>query len=133
MRLPGEADELTARIKVNYYLTRKDFPNFEKEIVAYMKSYNDKMTDGDLNSVAWAVFQNCADMSCVSNILDWSKRLKDNGEAGYVDTYANILYKLGKKDDAIALETKALGLAGDSDKAGLQETLDKMKKGEKTW
>jgi thioredoxin-related protein len=133
LKLPAEADELTGRIKVNYYLTRKDFPNFEKEIVAYMKSYNDKMTDGDLNNVAWAVFQNCADMSCVSNILDWSKRLKDNGEAGYVDTYANILYKLGKKDDAIALETKALGLAGDSDKAGLQETLEKMKKGEKTW
>jgi hypothetical protein len=50
-----------------------------------------------------------------------------------VDTYANILYKLGKKDDAIAMETKAMSLAGDPDKASFQEAIDKMKKGEKTW
>ena len=132
-KLPAQADELTARLKLNYYLSKKDFPNFEKEIVAYMKSYNDKLTDGDLNSMAWAVFQNCSDMTCVTDILDWSKRLKDNSEPGYVDTYANILYKLGKKDDAIALETKAMEQAGGADKASFQETINKMKNGEKTW
>ena len=36
-------------------------------------------------------------MSCVSEVLDWSKRLRDNNIAAYEDTYANILYKLGKK------------------------------------
>ncbi|HTR30182.1 MAG TPA: thioredoxin family protein [Puia sp.] len=132
-KLPAQADELTARIKLNYFLSKKDFPSFEKEIVAYVKSYNDKLTDGDLNSMAWAVFQNCSDMSCVSDILDWSKRLRDNNEPGYIDTYANILYKLGKKDDAIALETKAMTLAGGADKASFKETIDKMKNGEKTW
>jgi thioredoxin-related protein len=132
-KLPAQADELTARIKLSYYLSKKDFPNFEKEIVAYIKSYNDKLTDGDLNGMAWAVFQNCADMTCVTDILDWSKRLRDNSEPGFVDTYANILYKLGKKDAAIALETKAMQQASGSDKASFQETIDKMKKGEKTW
>jgi thiol-disulfide isomerase/thioredoxin len=132
-RLPGEADELTARVEISYFLSKKDFPNFERAMVTYMKTYNDKISDGELNNIAWSVFQNCSDMSCVSDILDWSKRLKDNSEAGYVDTYANILYKLGKKDDAIALETKAMSLAGDSDKASFQETINKMKNGEKTW
>jgi hypothetical protein len=132
-KVPAEADELTARIKLSYYMTVKDFPAFEKVMVAYMKSYSSKMTDGELNNIAWGVFQDCADMTCVSQVLDWSKRLKDDGNAAYMDTYANILYKLGKKDDAIALETKAVGLAGEPDKAGLQETLGKMKKGEKTW
>jgi hypothetical protein len=102
-------------------------------MVVYMKTYNSKISDEDLNNVAWDVFQSCPDMSCVSKVLDWSKRLKDNGNAAFMDTYANILYKLGNKNDAIALETKALGLAGDTDKASFQETLDKMKKGEKTW
>jgi tetratricopeptide (TPR) repeat protein len=114
-------------------LSKKDFPEFEKAIVAYMKAYSDKMSDDELNNIAWSVFQGCSDMTCVSEVLDWSKRLKDNNNAAFVDTYANILYKLGKKDDAIALETKAVSLASDPDKAGLQETLDKMKKGEKTW
>jgi thioredoxin-related protein len=129
-KLPGDADEFTARVKVNYYLSKKDFPNFEKAIVAYMKTYNNKMDDNDLNNIAWSVFQNCPDMTCVSEVLDWSKRLKDNNTAAFVDTYANILYKLGKKDDAIALETKAMTLAGSTDKASFQETIDKMKKGE---
>ena len=132
-RLPAQADELTARVKVNYYMGKKDWPGFEKAIVAYMKTYNDKMTIDELNNIAWSVFQGCPDMTCVSDILDWSKRLKDDNSSAFVDTYANILYKLGKKDDAIALETKAVSLASDPDKPGLQETLDKMKKGEKTW
>ncbi len=132
-KLPASADELTARIKVAYYLSKKDFPEFEKAIVGYMKTYSDKMSDDELNNVAWGVFQGCSDMTCVSEVLDWSKRLKNNNNAAYMDTYANILYKLGKKDDAIAQETKAVSLASDADKPGLQETLGKMKKGEKTW
>ncbi|HUB60874.1 MAG TPA: thioredoxin fold domain-containing protein [Puia sp.] len=133
-RLPAEADELTARIKVNYYLSRKDWPDFGKTMVAYMKTYNNKITDDELNNIAWGVFQGCPDMTCVSEVLDWSKRLKDDSNAAFMDTYANILYKLGKKDDAIALETKALGLAaGDTDKASFQDTINKMKRGEKTW
>jgi len=98
-----------------------------------VKTYDSKITDNELNNFAWGVFEGCPDMTCVSKILDWSKRLRDNKDASYVDTYANILYKLGKKDDAIALETKAMDLAGASDKASFQETIDKMKKGEKTW
>ncbi|HLX67438.1 MAG TPA: DUF255 domain-containing protein, partial [Puia sp.] len=97
-RLPASADELTARIKVTYYLTKKEFPDFEKAIVAYMKTYSDKMSDDELNNIAWGVFQGCSDMTCVSDVLDWSKRLKDDSTAAYMDTYANILYKLGKKD-----------------------------------
>src|SRR6185312_5107312 len=131
--LPAEADELTARIKVNYYRSRNDWPAFEHAIVAYMKTYGGKMSDPELNDIAWSVFQKCADMSCVSDVLDWSKRLKDAKEPAFMDTYANILYKLGKKDEAIALETKAAGLAGTADKAGYQATIGKMKKGEKTW
>jgi thiol-disulfide isomerase/thioredoxin len=132
-RLPADADELTARVKVTYYMGKKDWPGFEKAMVAFMKNYNDKMRDDELNNIAWSVFQGCPDMTCVSDVLDWSKRLKDNSEAGFVDTYANILYKLGKKDDAIALETKVVGMVPDADKSSYQETLNKMKKGEKTW
>jgi len=132
-KLPAEADELTARVKITYYMGKKDFPDFEKAMVAYMKTYNDKISDGELNNIAWSVFQNCPDMTCVSDVLDWSKRLKDNTDPTLVDTYANILYKLGKKDDAIALETKAMSLAGDTDKASFQQTIDKMRRGEKTW
>jgi hypothetical protein len=132
-KLPAEADELTARVKIDFYRGRKDWPNFEKAMVAYMKTYSDRMTDPELNDLTWSVFQNCPDMTCVSEVLDWSKRLKDGNDAAFVDAYANILYKLGKKDDAIALETKAIGMVPDADKSSYQQTLNKMKTGEKTW
>ena len=131
--LPAEADELTLRIKINYYSNKKDWPNFETAIVGYMKTYGAQMSVNDLNSVAWDVFQKCPDMTCVSDILDWAVKLKESNEYAAMDTYANILYKLGHKDEAIALETKAMGLAIDGDKPGYQATIDKMKKNEKTW
>ena len=53
----------------------------------------------------------------------------------FIDTYANLLYKTGKKDLAVEWEQKALNILkqNNEDYAGYQETLDKMKKGEKTW
>ena len=132
-KLPAQADELTARIKVNYYGRSKDWTHFETAIVAYMKQYGAQMSDPELNSLAWGVFQGCPDMSCVSHILDWSVQLKQSNDPGFMDTYANILYKLGHKDDAIALEQKAITLSAPDSKADLQATLDKMQRGEKTW
>ncbi|HEX8677598.1 MAG TPA: hypothetical protein VF700_10285 [Segetibacter sp.] len=97
-----------------------------------MKDYGDKVSAGELNNFAWAVFENCKDMTCVKEALEWSKKsFKDNNNPMFIDTYANILYKLGNKEEAIKWEEKALALAK-NDKA-IQETLDKMKKGEKTW
>ena len=73
-------------------------------------------------------------MTCVSEALDWSKRSFDGKpNAMFMDTYANILYKMGKKEEAIAWEQKAVDLADDATKAQLQPSLEKMKKGEKTW
>jgi len=87
-----------------------------------------------LNEFAWAVFQNCNDMTCVAEALEWSKRSFANEQnPAYMDTYANILYKMGKKDHAIQWEEKALNLSSAADRKGYQETIDKMKKGEKTW
>jgi hypothetical protein len=50
-----------------------------------------------------------------------------------MDTYANILYKLGRKDEALEWENKAMSAASENDKKTYQETIDKMKTGEKTW
>jgi tetratricopeptide (TPR) repeat protein len=68
-------------------------------------------------------------MTCVKEALEWSKRsFKDKENHMYLDTYANILYKLGNKEEAIKWEEKAIALGGD-----YNDTLEKMKKGEKTW
>jgi len=74
-------------------------------------------------------------MTCVADALEWSKRsFADKPVPAFMDTYANILYKMGKKDDALTWEQKAVDNSATNDeKAGYQATIDKMKKGEKTW
>ena len=90
-----------------------------------------------LNSVAWDYFEKVADTKALENALRWSKRsleiYPDNHM--FIDTYANLLYKLGRNEDAIVKEREALNLAisTKSDTKGYESTLLKMKSGEKTW
>jgi hypothetical protein len=44
-----------------------------------------------------------------------------------MDTYANLLYKLGKKDEAIKVEEEAVALVKGGDPS-MNLTLEKMKK-----
>jgi hypothetical protein len=133
-KYPKYASEATAKGKVIYYQYKGNWEKFQTEVVAYMKQYGDNTSAGELNSYAWTVFENCKDMTCVSEALSWSKRsFKDKEDPMYIDTYANILHKLGKTKEAIEWETKAVALAEEGAKKSYQETLDKMKKGEKTW
>lgn len=131
-KYPKLADELLAQTKAQYYMYKKDWPNFQTQVVAYMKKYGQKASPEELNQFAWTVFENCPDMSCVKEALEWSKRsLEGKENPMFMDTYANILYRLGRKDEAIAMQEKAVKLSnGDKD---LTATLDKMKAGEKTW
>lgn len=133
-KYPNQAAEVVSMGKVVYYQRKNDWANFQVVIVDYMKQYGAKADPQQLNSYAWTVFQHCPDMNCVTEALDWSKRsFQNNNEPMFMDTYANILYKMGKKDDAIAWEEKARDLTTGDDRKSLEATIDKMKKGEKTW
>ena len=134
-KYPQQAEDILGKGKVTYYQSKGDWNNFASEIVAYMTKFGDNANAGELNNYAWTVFENCKDMTCVTQALDWSKRsFKDKEDPMYMDTYANILHKLGKTKEAIVVEEKALALITDeASKKSYQETLDKMKKGEKTW
>ncbi len=47
-------------------------------------------------------------MTCVSQILDLSSPLKNTTEPAFLDTYANLLYKSGKKNEALCGSRKLL-------------------------
>jgi thiol-disulfide isomerase/thioredoxin len=88
-----------------------------------------------LNSFAWEIFKRVSDTETLKNALRWSGRsLELSINNPYrLDTYANLLYKLGQKEEAIAKEEEALRFAAEKDLKGFTETLLKMKTGEKTW
>ena len=133
-KYPVQVASLSAYSRVVFYMQKGDWQNFGPAVVAYMKSYSENVGNDQLNEFAWTVFQNCSDETCLQNALEWSKRSFDkSGTPGFMDTYANILYRLGRKDEALEWEGKAKDAALESDKAGYQQVIEKMKAGEKTW
>lgn len=99
-------------------------------------SIRDKYSQA-LNEVAWGFFEKVTDTKALENALIWSKRsleiYPDNHM--FIDTYANLLYKLGRNEEAITNEKEALRIAieAKADTKGYEKTLKKMNSGEKTW
>ena len=101
--------------------------------IVYYNAFPEACEPQALNSWAWNAFVHCDNTDLLKKMLPLSKASfeKDNNPEA-MDTYANLLYKTGSKDQAIEWETKAMNLAS-TDKDQYQKTIDKMKAGEKTW
>lgn len=133
-KYPAQADEVIAKSKVVWYQAVKDWKNFQPAIVYYMNKYGENVSPSQLNSYAWTVFENCSDPDCIKAALQWSKRSFEKEEVpAFMDTYANLLYKSGMKEEAIKWEEKAMNMVPEEEKGDYREALEKMKKGEKTW
>jgi tetratricopeptide (TPR) repeat protein len=71
----------------------------------------------ELNNMAWDFYEVAKTNDQLENALTWSKRSmeihkelvqKDKENAGYLDTYAHLLYKLKRYDEAVVWQQKAL-------------------------
>lgn len=123
-----------AQAKTQYYGYYKDWPAFKDAVNAFINSDADKVSPQFLNSFAWSIFENCDDPTCIQAALNWSKKSLEGGEnPAFLDTYANLLYKSGDKENAIKWQEKAVEHASAHEKENYIATLDKMKKGEQTW
>ena len=91
------------------------------------------MDDNEVDTHAWMVFQHSTDTISLRTALNWmSKVLAREPEwANGVDTYANLLYKLGDIAGSLVLEEKAAKLAPKH--PDIQSNLLKMRNGEPTW
>jgi thiol-disulfide isomerase/thioredoxin len=95
----------------------------------------------EMNNQLWIVFENATDKKVLQRAAAWSKKtiITDEGteDAASMDTYANLLYKSGNKEEAITWEEKAFAKAKiDNDEELISSstiTLQKMKAGQPTW
>ncbi|PSL33572.1 glycoside hydrolase family 2 protein [Chitinophaga ginsengisoli] len=127
---PGE--EILLNAKAIHYINHKDWNNFVPAASTLIDKYRKSVSSGMLNDFAWAVFENVSDTSLLRSALLWSKySLEDEQVPMMMDTYANLLHKLGNQQEAIKWEQKAV--EGDPRETVFKDTLEKMKKGEKTW
>ncbi|MDX1904390.1 MAG: thioredoxin family protein [Thermonemataceae bacterium] len=105
---PQQADKYIARAEFIFY-SRDEAKSFE-----YIAKYFDNYADDwqELNEVAWYFFQNSDEPTKLQKATNWAKKsVEIDKNFANTDTYANLLYKIGNKKDALkwAEESVALG------------------------
>ncbi len=132
---------LTAKVK--WYEHDKNWKEYGKVVIQWIKQYGETLGWLDLNNYAWNFFINITDRTHLEVALTWSSRAIElfspagPDVANLMDTKANLLYKLGRRDEAIDLKEKAIAYAK-AHKAefyveACSQNLNKMKKNQPTW
>jgi thioredoxin-related protein len=136
--------------EIRFYESAKDWKNYMKYVNQKIKKYPPKRDGrlfgpffGDkwhLNNYAWTLFRSCNNKRILKKAIPWSDiviNLEDRPvlKANYMDTKANLLYKMGKVKDAIELQEAAVELSKDDKlfNPSIKEVLEKMKAGLPTW
>jgi len=132
--------------KINWYGLKKDTPNLIKYHVEQIDRYGLELKGyawKTINNMIYSdIFEHSEDKELLLKAANWAETIMQ-AHPGYpeeVDTYANLLYKIGRTQEAIAEEGKAVQIEeanaakrnGSPDKV-YRETLEKMKKGLPTW
>jgi thioredoxin-related protein len=128
--------------KPGYYKSIKHWKEYAKYLVQYVNHYAPLKPEAAfyLNNMAWAIFENTDNPNDLNKANKWMEVVMKSDSTseffgGYMDTKANIMYRLGQTKEAIAFEEQAIALEKrrDPKTKSYTETLEKMKRGEKTW
>lgn len=129
MKFSG-AEQVIFEADLRLAKSRKDWTNYAKLACANADKYylNDA---GTLNSLAWTFYENVDDKEQLLKAEHWSKKsLEIEKSYAVMDTYASVLYKEGKKTEALQTANQAIDQAKKENlsKEDYQPTLDLIKK-----
>jgi thioredoxin-related protein len=128
------------KAKVDWYRSKKDWKNYAKYLVQRVENNGPEKVPKDyygmiyLNGNAFEVFRYSDNKKELEKALSWinlALLMTQKPFPSLMDTRANILYKLGRKTEATALEKEAASLSP-KDKE-IQTAFEKMKMGLPTW
>lgn len=127
-KIPG-SKKTTLLSDMFLYEEKGDKDKYAATAVLYVNGYA-KDDANMLNSIAWRFYENIDNPKMLQNAVGWSKRSTelDNSYANN-DTYAALLYKTGKKDEAMKAAEKAIDIAkkNNEDHKETDELLQKIK------
>jgi thioredoxin-related protein len=109
---------------------KEDWNTFAKLAVENIDTYY-KDDVGMLNSIAWDFYEKVENKNALLKAEDWAKKASDTEKNyAFLDTYASVLYKLGKKQLALDAANKAIEEAKKEKlvAADYQGTTDLLKK-----
>lgn len=106
-----EAEKITLKADLTRFQKSKDWKNFVKTADSFISKFGNN-DPNLLNSVSWTIYENIADKAALQKAEKWSKHASElNNIYSFNDTYAAVLYKLGKKNEAKQAALKAIELA----------------------
>lgn len=139
----SEAEKTVLNAKILWYESHKQWPALIQSEIKKIEKYGLDTTGTtakfNLNNMVWYhFFRHSNDSSILLKAAHWMEilvmtdYLKSNElYPGWVDTYANVLYKAGRVKDALLWEQKAVQLAPDD--KDLKEAYEKMTALLPTW
>ena len=141
------AKKEVAKAKIKWYSSRNDWNNTIKaivEVVGQCGVNGSGINRSDFNNLMWDVFfMHCEDKRLLKKAIKWQKTIMINNDLSdfiFIDTYANLLYKVGKAQQAIEWEKRGRELenswAVNYRRILLnvcQDAIEKMERNERTW
>lgn len=132
------ADRTILGAESDWCARQKDWSGHTKYLVMFVEKFGPVSDSGSameafyLNNCAWDIFIHSTDNHELNIGLKWSLRaVMMDPTPGWIDTYANILYKLKRRDLALKWESIAATLAR-GDRA-IGSNYESMKEGKYTW
>jgi thioredoxin-related protein len=122
--------------QIRWYEYKKDSNELVKYNVEKVEKYGlDTAGFGKIelnNMIYYILFRHSNDTAVLGKAIKWMDVIvtSEPDNPAFLDTYANLLYKTGRSEDALRIEQKALSFAQDKD---IQDNYAKMKRGELTW
>jgi thioredoxin-related protein len=133
----AEISEINA--KFVWYAYKKNWPEHCRYAILKVEknfpdTLKDELSDYWRNDIAWtSIFLHSIDTVQLQKAASWMREVvaRNMTDVAYIDTYANLLYKLKRTEEAIAWETKALRLDPKSNE--FKQNILNMKQGIPTW
>jgi hypothetical protein len=128
---------INAKVRWYYNFGHSDTAEILRCLVEKMEKYGLDTAEryrGTTNNLLYGViFRHSTDLHTIKESVKWAKFIveKEPSNAYFADTYANLLYKSGKRDQAIREEETAVKL--ESDGQEIANNLQKMRNGQPTW
>lgn len=126
--LPEQETKLSANFSMNLYKMTKDWENYAKQAIAFYDN-NTTANSGELNSAAWAFYENIDNPEYLKKGLNFGLRSVSLDENfANTDTVASLYSKLGDKKNAKVYAEKAiaLGKASGQDVSSTEKLLQEV-------
>jgi tetratricopeptide (TPR) repeat protein len=111
----SSSTRIVLEMRTQWYFVVNRWPEFTASILSWVQKYGAPDSRWDMNTVSSAIGVNISDKAQLMATAVWIQTVlnqkPDNlDNSVLMDDYANILYKLGKTDEAIQWENKAIDL-----------------------